>query len=887
MRPVIVAVAGLLASISSQPGRAQTAGGPVPLVQSPSPGAAAGGGARRIVGDEGILCARAFEAPTSDLPSVIKACSKIQAKQPTPVDRARVLRYRGIAELRNGEFAAAIDHLDVVIQLTPDDWRALKGRAEAHEALGHRQEAIADYQRLAAMRPGDTVWRVKIAQLGGVAAPPVLAAQEPAVAKEPEPAKSPPAVAAAPPAAPAAEDQAAVLRKLQAALRELGYDVGAVNGRLGAKTREALDAFAADIGLPPGGEPGQQYLAAAEEELALRRATAAAAQQDLNRRVQQALAELGYYNGDIDGAFGPMSRRALETWLAAGGRKSGAAVDEVLAQSLEASVLAQLMLTKPAPSVAAASPPARPGPAEEVPVALATPVEPIRPLPPVAEPPVVEVPQAPSPPPVVEAATEKADGPYEIIAARTEMPEKRVALVIGNGGYSSVTPLPNPRNDAEDITLALSELGFEVLKGIDLSRDDMTRITKDFARKARTADIAMAYYSGHGMQFEGTNYLVPVDVQIQDEYDLREMVQLSQVIQDTGQAQKLAMVVVDACRDDPLAKKVLAQSLGQSRSTSLGAGLAVPKLPEAQSLVAYATAADFVAYDGASDARNSPFTAALLQSIKTPKLDVRQLFGKVADQVRLETGNRQRPDMWANLGGDPIFLVPGPPEPVGLAMGELTDSELQVIQRSLGWLKLYGGTDDGVATPELSGAVQVWQGWQGAERSGRLTPQQVIGLYSFAARDRPPEPLPEVKIEEIMGKLGQGDLAAQRTMGMMFDPAFAKGPFDKNRGTAQSWYATAAAQGDVEAAALLGELLAAPNNPQPDRDEALKWLEKAANAGDPRAALRYAELLLERQVDTAASSKAVKFLQVAAANDDTRGLANLLLRKAGEEPVVR
>jgi TPR repeat protein len=138
-----------------------------------------------------------------------------------------------------------------------------------------------------------------------------------------------------------------------------------------------------------------------------------------------------------------------------------------------------------------------------------------------------------------------------------------------------------------------------------------------------------------------------------------------------------------------------------------------------------------------------------------------------------------------------------------------------------------------------------------------------------------------------MGKLGQGDLAAQRTMGMMFDPAFAKGPFDKNRGTAQSWYATAAAQGDVEAAALLGELLAAPNNPQPDRDEALKWLEKAANAGDPRAALRYAELLLERQVDTAASSKAVKFLQVAAANDDTRGLANLLLRKAGEEPVVR
>ena len=91
---------------------------------------------------------------------------------------------------------------------------------------------------------------------------------------------------------------------------------------------------------------------------------------------------------------------------------------------------------------------------------------------------------------------------------------------------------------------------------------------------------------------------MPVDVQIQDEYDLRDMVELSRVIQDTGQAKKFALVVVDACRDDPLATKILAQSLGSSRSTSLGQGLAAPKLPTSQSLIAYATAADFVAYDG-------------------------------------------------------------------------------------------------------------------------------------------------------------------------------------------------------------------------------------------------------------------------------------------------
>ena len=85
-------------------------------------------------------------------------------------------------------------------------------------------------------------------------------------------------------------------------------------------------------------------------------------------------------------------------------------------------------------------------------------------------------------------------------------------------------------------------------------------------------------------------------------------------------------------------------------------------------------APDFVAYDGGEQARNSPFTAALLRHIKTPKLDVGKLFGKVADEVRLATGNAQRPDKWDSLGGDPIYLLPGPPDPVGLEMADLTEA---------------------------------------------------------------------------------------------------------------------------------------------------------------------------------------------------------------------
>ena len=597
----------------------------------------------------------------------------------------------------------------------------------------------------------------------------------------------------------------------------------------------------------------------AERELRHRNEIAAKEQHELNRRAQQALVDLGYDIGAIDGAIGARSRNALRAWSSIR-NQAVTEVNEQVVASLEEAVVERLAAPTDASSELVAATPS--GPPTHVVAALP--------------------PESPAAEPAAAPAATRSAGGYDIIMPVTEAPERRVALVIGNGGYQAVTPLVNPKNDADDVSVALSELGFEVLKGVDLSRKDMSRITRDFARRARTADIAMAYYSGHGMQFERTNYLVPVDVQIQDEYDLREMVELSQVIQDTGQAKKLGLVVVDACRDDPLATKVLAQSLGSSRSTSLGQGLAAPKLATSQSLIAYATAADFVAYDGGEQSRNSPFTAALLKNIRTPKLDVRQLFSKVSDDVRRATGNAQRPDMWVALGGDPIYLVPGPPDPVGLEMSELTSGEIQLIQRSLKWLKFWSGAEDGVATPELTLAVSTWQRSQFVEDTGRLTPQQIIALHRTAARERPRTPLPPVELGAVMAKFGQGDVEAKRIMGIMFDPAFADGPFAKDRNVAGTYYEQAAAQGDKVAAGLLGEMLVAPDNPSPNRTDAMKWLETAAQAGDPNAALRTAELLLERQVDAAGRSKAVRFLQIAAADPGTSGIANAWLRHAGQ-----
>jgi hypothetical protein len=133
-------------------------------------------------------------------------------------------------------------------------------------------------------------------------------------------------------------------------------------------------------------------------------------------------------------------------------------------------------------------------------------------------------------------------------AATTATPiPGRVALVIGNGAYTSVPGLPNPPNDAADVAV-LERLGFRVLKGTDLERDAMVDLVEEFARAASEADVALAYFAGHGLQVRDVNYLIPVDGRVQDEFGLRRLVRLDELIEDTGRARKLALVVVDACR---------------------------------------------------------------------------------------------------------------------------------------------------------------------------------------------------------------------------------------------------------------------------------------------------------------------------------------------------
>jgi uncharacterized caspase-like protein len=208
--------------------------------------------------------------------------------------------------------------------------------------------------------------------------------------------------------------------------------------------------------------------------------------------------------------------------------------------------------------------------------------------------------------------------------------DKRVALVIGNGAYREVPRLLNPRNDAEDVAAALKRNGFETIVGLDLDRAEMEEKTISFARAARTADIAIFYYSGHALQYGGVNYLAPVDAKLIDEADLRRMARVDEIVADMQQAKNLRILVLDSCRDNPLAEQ-LKRSIGASRAVSIQRGLAKIDSPEGM-IVAYATQAGRTASDG--NGRNWVIASGVLSvSALAPSANRNQSLSPAKDFV--------------------------------------------------------------------------------------------------------------------------------------------------------------------------------------------------------------------------------------------------------------
>jgi uncharacterized caspase-like protein len=234
----------------------------------------------------------------------------------------------------------------------------------------------------------------------------------------------------------------------------------------------------------------------------------------------------------------------------------------------------------------------------------------------------------------------------------------RVALVIGNSQYRNVPQLPNPDNDAAAFAQTMRQAGFDVVDARhDLTGADMRRALRDFGDRARHADMAVIYYAGHGIEVEGTNYLIPVDAVLQRDTDVYdEAVSLDRVLVAVESAKQLRLVILDACRDNPFNKTMKKVSM-----RSIGRGLAKVEPTSPNTLIAYAAKAGSTAADG--DNKHSPFTSALVRHIATPGLDVRKAFGFVRDDVLKVTNNRQEPYVYGSLGGEDVPLVPAKAAP--------------------------------------------------------------------------------------------------------------------------------------------------------------------------------------------------------------------------------
>lgn len=222
-----------------------------------------------------------------------------------------------------------------------------------------------------------------------------------------------------------------------------------------------------------------------------------------------------------------------------------------------------------------------------------------------------------------------------IFAADAAMAETRIALVIGNSEYRSVTAIPNPINDSDSVTELLRTANFTVIKAQNLTHVAMQRAISDFTSRVANSGpdtVALVFYAGHGVQVDGQNYLVPVDARIERQSDLPlEAVRLTDLMNALRQVPASARIVIlDACRNNPFAKL----------EGEIGRGLAIVDAPKG-SIVAYSTAPGAVAKDGGGS--NSPFTAALLDAARQPGTPIEQMFKKVRLAVNKTTDGTQTP----------------------------------------------------------------------------------------------------------------------------------------------------------------------------------------------------------------------------------------------------
>ncbi len=314
-----------------------------------------------------------------------------------------------------------------------------------------------------------------------------------------------------------------------------------------------------------------------------------------------------------------------------------------------------------------------------------------------------------------------------LLFASPALAEKRVALVIGMSKYQQVARLANPARDADSVSALLKQAGFATIEHeTDLGISDLRRALRQFSETSRDADIAVVYYSGHGIEVDGMNYLVPVDARLLSDFDIEdETVSLERVLNALDGVKRLKLVLLDACRDNPFSRTMKRRMAGRS----IERGLARVEPAASETLIAFAAKAGAVANDG--DGQHSPFAAAIIKYITEPGVDIRLALGRVRDDVLRSTGNHQEPFVYGSLGGDTLALVPQVRPPVDPEAQARVDYELAAqVGTSEGWDSFLGGHGSGyyanLAHAQKDKLLQAQQSRKKADDAQREAEEQAV-----------------------------------------------------------------------------------------------------------------------------------------------------------------
>ena len=497
----------------------------------------------------------------------------------------------------------------------------------------------------------------------------------------------------------------------------------------------------------------------------------------------------------------------------------------------------------------------------------------------------------------------------------------RVALVVGNSTYAHIGRLPNPDNDARAISAALRRLGFEVTTELETDRVELTEALQAFTRQSAGADVSLVFYAGHGIEMDGVNYLVPVDARLERDVDVRfETVTVDDLLVSTSGA-SLRLVILDACRNNPLARSMQRSAATRTVSGGSFADLNEDLLGD-ETLVAYAAAAGTTAADGRG--RNSPYTSALLSHLETP-LEIGLLFRRVRAQVLASTNGAQRPHEYHSLVGEHYLtrtLTTGtsvtvsaaaPADPAPADPPRPDPPETDVTELHIAALRELAETGDADAQTELGERYEdgrdveqdytVAVSWfRRAAEQGYAPGQAALGfMYSrgrgvvqddaeaFRWGHRAAEQ-GNARAQNNLGAsyanglgVAQDDRAAvewyrraaelgwplaQRNLGEMYETG--RGVTLDER-QAASWYRRAAQQflilaelGDSDAQLRLGGMYARGRGVRQDDAEAVRWYRRAADQGDAAAQFTLGHMYLVGQGVAQSDRSAVAWFRRAA-----------------------